>query len=76
MIGVFSQLLRSTRSGGVFNLLQRREKRCAFDFTLRTMSGKSAVRIGTHDGTFHCDEVLACALLKLLPQYKDASIVR
>ncbi|XP_020285841.1 UPF0160 protein MYG1, mitochondrial [Pseudomyrmex gracilis] len=40
------------------------------------MSGKSAVKIGTHDGTFHCDEVLACAILKLLPQYKDASIVR
>lgn len=40
------------------------------------MSKKSTVRIGTHDGTFHCDEVLACALLKLLPQYKDASIVR
>jgi len=34
------------------------------------------VKIGTHDGTFHCDEVLACALLKQLPQYKDASIVR
>lgn len=34
------------------------------------------MRIGTHDGTFHCDEVLACALLKLLPQYKDASVVR
>lgn len=33
-------------------------------------------RIGTHSGTFHCDEVLACALLRQLPQYKDAEIVR
>lgn len=32
--------------------------------------------IGTHDGKFHCDEVLACALLKLLPQYSDATIKR
>lgn len=32
--------------------------------------------IGTHDGKFHCDEVLACALLKLLPQYEDAVIKR
>lgn len=32
--------------------------------------------IGTHDGTFHCDEVLACWMLKQLPQYKDASIER
>ncbi|KAF9409732.1 hypothetical protein HW555_011022 [Spodoptera exigua] len=37
---------------------------------LRTM------KIGTHDGVFHCDEVLACYMLKLLPQYKDAVIVR
>lgn len=33
-------------------------------------------RIGTHDGTFHCDEALACALLRLLPEYRDAEIVR
>lgn len=29
-----------------------------------------APRIGTHDGTFHCDEVLACYLLRLLPCYR------
>uniref|UniRef100_H2YVQ9 Uncharacterized protein n=1 Tax=Ciona savignyi TaxID=51511 RepID=H2YVQ9_CIOSA len=34
------------------------------------------VKIGTHNGTFHCDEVLACYLLKLLPRYKDAEVVR
>lgn len=34
------------------------------------------MKIGTHDGVFHCDEVLACYMLKLLPQYKDAVIVR
>ena len=28
------------------------------------------LRIGTHNGTFHADEVLACALLKILPKYK------
>lgn len=27
-------------------------------------------RIGTHNGTFHCDEALACALLRLLPEYR------
>ncbi|XP_040395342.1 MYG1 exonuclease isoform X1 [Cygnus olor] len=35
-----------------------------------------APRIGTHDGTFHCDEVLACCLLRLLPRYRDAEVVR
>lgn len=34
------------------------------------------MKIGTHNGTFHCDEALACFLLKLLPRYKDAEIVR
>lgn len=28
--------------------------------------------IGTHHGTFHCDEALACAMLKLLPEYADS----
>jgi len=32
--------------------------------------------IGTHSGTFHCDEALACFMLKSLPEYKDATIVR
>ncbi|XP_054033479.1 LOW QUALITY PROTEIN: MYG1 exonuclease [Dryobates pubescens] len=39
--------------------------------------------IGTHDGTFHCDEVLACFLLRQLPRYRpqplapqDAEVVR
>jgi len=34
------------------------------------------MKIGTHNGTFHCDEVLACAMLKYLPEYKEAEIVR
>nr|AAW26337.1 SJCHGC01215 protein [Schistosoma japonicum] len=36
----------------------------------------SIKRIGTHDGCFHCDEVLAVVLLKHLPEYKNASVVR
>ena len=34
------------------------------------------VKIGTHDGAFHADEALACAMLRLLPRYKEADIVR
>ncbi|CAG0903346.1 unnamed protein product [Darwinula stevensoni] len=33
-------------------------------------------KIGTHNGTFHCDEALACFQLKLLPEYHNAEIVR
>jgi len=36
----------------------------------------ASILIGTHDGTFHCDEVLACWMLKQLPQYKTAKIIR
>ncbi|CAG5053549.1 unnamed protein product [Parnassius apollo] len=34
------------------------------------------MKIGTHDGVFHCDEVLACCMLKRLPEYEDADIIR
>ncbi|SMF13279.1 MYG1 family protein [Pseudobacteriovorax antillogorgiicola] len=32
--------------------------------------------IGTHDGRFHCDEVLAIAQLKILPQFQSHGIKR
>lgn len=31
-----------------------------------------AVLIGTHDGSFHCDEVLAISMLSTLPAYKPS----
>ncbi|CAH1163954.1 unnamed protein product [Phaedon cochleariae] len=33
-------------------------------------------KIGTHNGVFHCDEALACFMLKQLPEYADADIIR
>eukprot|EP01127_Copromyxa_protea_P020707 TRINITY_DN694_c0_g1_i1.p1 TRINITY_DN694_c0_g1~~TRINITY_DN694_c0_g1_i1.p1 ORF type:complete len:339 (-),score=97.73 TRINITY_DN694_c0_g1_i1:20-1036(-) len=33
-------------------------------------------KIGTHDGTFHCDEALACFMLHQTAEFKDAEIVR
>nr|CAB3226512.1 UPF0160 protein MYG1, mitochondrial-like [Phallusia mammillata] len=39
-------------------------------------NGGIAKKIGTHDGTFHCDEVLACYMLQQLDQYKNATIIR
>ena len=37
------------------------------------MSGKV---IGTHSGPFHGDDVMACAILKLHPDYRDGEVVR
>ncbi|XP_037955362.1 MYG1 exonuclease isoform X2 [Teleopsis dalmanni] len=34
------------------------------------------VYIGTHNGTFHCDEVVGCFMLRQLPEYKNAKILR
>ncbi|CAF0765609.1 unnamed protein product [Brachionus calyciflorus] len=34
------------------------------------------LKIGTHNGQFHCDEVLACYMLRQLPTYKNSPIVR
>ncbi|XP_003702745.2 MYG1 exonuclease [Megachile rotundata] len=42
----------------------------------RYITMSKSLKIGTHDGCFHCDEALACFMLKTLPQYKDAVIVR
>ncbi|PIO74551.1 hypothetical protein TELCIR_26356 [Teladorsagia circumcincta] len=32
--------------------------------------------IGTHNGKFHCDEVLACYMLKRLNQFRDYTVIR
>jgi len=43
---------------------------------IRQWSRTNVTKIGTHDGPFHADEVLACVLLKQLDEYKNAEIVR
>mmetsp|Transcript_49296 Transcript_49296/g.86798 ORF Transcript_49296/g.86798 Transcript_49296/m.86798 type:complete len:388 (-) Transcript_49296:119-1282(-) len=32
--------------------------------------------IGTHDGVFHCDEALGCAMLQMMPAWAGSTIVR
>ena len=39
-------------------------------------SSKAMPSVGTHSGTFHCDEALGCFLLQQTPQYKDAAVTR
>ncbi len=33
-------------------------------------------RIATHNGKFHCDEALACFMLRRLPEYSSSEVVR
>ena len=56
------------------NLLTATKQMCE-DLT-KAKKPRLAMNIGTHNGTFHCDEVLACFLLKQLPEYADAEIIR
>lgn len=48
-----------------------------FNRQIRIMSTNTGeLRIGTHNGVFHCDEILACYMLQQLPKYKNARIIR
>ncbi|XP_020811142.1 UPF0160 protein C27H6.8 [Drosophila serrata] len=47
-----------------------------FIMTGGTPPKRSSLWIGTHSGTFHCDEVVACFMLKKLPEYEHAEIFR
>jgi len=38
--------------------------------------GKPPAFVATHHGNFHCDEVMACVMLKLLSQFQELPIVR
>ncbi|XP_057812783.2 uncharacterized protein LOC131026814 isoform X1 [Cryptomeria japonica] len=33
-------------------------------------------KVGTHNGSFHCDEALACYMIRLTNKFRDAHIVR
>lgn len=35
------------------------------------------MKIGTHSGTFHSDDAMACMMLtRYIPEYKDSQIIR
>ena len=42
----------------------------------RSLLSATMRSIGTHNGVFHCDEALACAILRSLPDFKESVIVR
>jgi hypothetical protein len=36
----------------------------------------SGKRVGTHNGSFHCDEALGCYLIRLTSQFAGADVIR
>lgn len=64
--------------GGV---LQRRAAISVSDYILTSgwcnLSSSSASKsVGTHDGSFHCDEALGCFMIRRTEKFYDADIVR
>lgn len=46
---------------------------------MATMASGEAVagkKVGTHNGSFHCDEALGCFMMRLTSKFSDAEIVR
>jgi len=41
-----------------------------------TTTKRKMVQIGTHNGTFHCDEALGCYLLQKTDRFKGSEVVR
>jgi uncharacterized UPF0160 family protein len=37
---------------------------------------KPLKRVGTHNGSFHCDEALGCFMIRLTDKFSNAEIVR
>merc|ERR1719316_2540337 len=61
---------RETAAGPVREALDERLR------TTKVRTDHDAAFIATHHGTFHADEVMACVMLKLLPEYADLPVCR
>lgn len=43
---------------------------------LATAPADGSAFVCTHHGTFHCDEAMACGMLRMLPEFADMPVVR
>ncbi|XP_011070374.1 UPF0160 protein C27H6.8 [Sesamum indicum] len=73
MFRVFSRTLLSAHRRFNFNSCPCR----THHVTRALMSTNAAVkRVGTHNGSFHCDEALGCFMIRLTEKFSGAHIVR
>ncbi|XP_019058258.1 PREDICTED: UPF0160 protein MYG1, mitochondrial isoform X2 [Tarenaya hassleriana] len=83
MFGVrsFCNGIRNSRCGKIWNhslsldLSRNFRAELSKTTTMKAAAGKQK-RVGTHNGSFHCDETLACFLIRLSPKFSGAHIVR
>ncbi|KAL3162614.1 hypothetical protein ABBQ38_008661 [Trebouxia sp. C0009 RCD-2024] len=74
------RLARPIRSAVVLSVLGRQYRSHVCVMTVsspsNTKSKRKMVQIGTHNGTFHCDEALGCFMLQKTERFGDAEVVR
>ncbi|KAL3499162.1 hypothetical protein ACH5RR_038255 [Cinchona calisaya] len=90
MLAVISRAILTSKKP-LFNLNFQGQHRFIFPLMAATFSTASssptasptttsnlttAKRVGTHNGSFHCDEVLGCFMIRLTNKFSDAQIVR
>ncbi|PIN01906.1 putative metal-binding protein [Handroanthus impetiginosus] len=75
MFKAFSRTFLSSHSHRLFNF--KLNPKTPLNLTFSSMSTIAAVkRVGTHNGSFHCDEALGCFMIRLAKRFSDAHIVR
>ncbi|KAJ4841241.1 hypothetical protein Tsubulata_022378 [Turnera subulata] len=73
----FNKYLVRTTTGGPISRLPPAEIAAAATSSLFSTSATPPKRVvGTHSGSFHCDEALACFLIRLTHKFSGAQIVR
>jgi hypothetical protein len=63
----------SARSPGLVGSLRPWRTMVATMASGEAVAGK---KVGTHNGSFHCDEALGCFMMRLTSKFSDAEIVR
>lgn len=72
MFRTFSRTLLSSHR--LFNFTPN--PKTPFHLILSSMSTAAVKRVGTHNGSFHCDEALGCFMIRRTKKFSDAHIVR
>ncbi|KAL3499081.1 hypothetical protein ACH5RR_041813 [Cinchona calisaya] len=82
MLAIFSRALLVKKP--LLNISFQRQARLIFpsmatfstSSSPTTSSNPSTKRVGTHNGSFHCDEALGCFMIRLTHKFSSAQIVR
>ncbi|KAG8381099.1 hypothetical protein BUALT_Bualt06G0087000 [Buddleja alternifolia] len=72
--GVVSQCRHTLVASNFF--LRHRRRSLSSAVTAAASGGGGTKKVGTHDGSFHCDEALGCFMIRRTEDFSDADIIR